>query len=271
VDVSSSQWQIYSILLNDTDLERDLASKSAAEIAGPKVWPGDPEAVARAKEVLVAGGYGSRPHRIEWETHIPEQTVRRVLTTLGDSFERFLNYTVAIAKAVDSAKGFRFIDPFDGVDVVWHPVRFKQVPVSSDKVQLSTYLAQGLDRPRLARQLSPMLIHTLDSAFSGLVIEGLHQLGVKDIVALFDCWLVPKRQTGVLDEVIADRSDTSASAQWLRMLGNIYDALLAYDIPDREWMESLKAAWQQRVDAKAWPKFRTKPVRPVSWVTDDGW
>jgi hypothetical protein len=232
------------------------------------VWPGDPDAVARAKEVLVAGGYGSKPNRIEWETHIPEQTVRRVLTTLGDSFERFLNYTAAIAKAVDSAKGFRFIDPVDGVEVVWHPVRFKQVPVSSDKVQLSTYLAQGLDRPRLARQLAPMLIHTLDSAFSGLVIEDLHQRGVKDIVALFDCWLVPKRQTGVLDEVIADRSETSASAQWLRMLGNIYDALLAYDVSDREWMETLKAAWQLRVDTKAWPNFRTKPVTPVSWVTD---
>jgi hypothetical protein len=270
VDVSSSQWQIYSILLNDTVLESNLALRSAAEIAGPKVWPGDPDAVVRAKQILVAGGYGSRPDRIEWKTHIPQQAVRRVLTTLGDSFERFLNYTLAIAKAVDSAKGFRFIDPFDGVEVVWHPVKFKQVSVSSDKVQLSTYLAQGLDRPRLARQLAPMLIHTLDSAFSGLVIEGLHQRGVKDIIALFDCWLVPQRQTSMLDEVIADRSDTSASAQWLRMLGNIYDALLAYDIPDREWMETLKAAWQRRADAKTWPKFRTKPVRPVSWMTDEG-
>lgn len=270
VDVSSSQWQIYSILLNDTVLEQKLASKSAAEIAGPKVWPGDPDAVARAKEVLVAGGYGSRPDRIEWETHIPAQTVRRVLTTLGGSFERFVNYSAAIAKAVDSAKGFRFLDPFDGVEVVWHPVRAKQVPVSSDKIQLSTYLAQGIDRPRLARQLAPMLIHTLDSAFSGLVIEGLRQRDVKDIIALFDCWLVPERQTRILDEVIADRSDTSASAQWLRMLGNIYDALLAYDLPDREWLETLKAAWQRRVEAKTWPMFRTKPVRPVSWVTDEG-
>jgi hypothetical protein len=172
-----------------------------------------------------------------------------------------------VAHAVDSHRGFRFIDPFDGSAVVWHPIVRKQDKVGSDKVQLMTYLpANGgaVNQKKLARQIAPMLIHTLDSAFSGLVVEGLHRRGVKDIVALFDCWLIPrhylyehKGNPRLFDEVIEE-----AGAAWLPMLGPIYDALLQYKdaVSEPEWMESLKEAWRERVKAARWPVFRTKRV-----------
>jgi hypothetical protein len=96
------------------------------------------------------------------------------------------------------------------------------------------------------------------------VVEGLHRRGVKNIVALFDCWLVPSHylteyrgNPRLFEEVI-----TEAGEQWLPMLGPIYDALLEYTgaVSEPEWMESLKKAWRGRVDAGRWPRFRTKQV-----------
>src|SRR5262249_48926942 len=121
-----------------------------------------------------------------------------------------------------------------------------------------------VNRKKLSQQIAPMLIHTLDSAFSGLVVEGLHRRGVKDIVALFDCWLIPSHflsdyegTPGLFDEVIEE-----AGAAWLPMLGPIYDVLLEYKgaVSEPEWMESLKDAWRARVEAGRWPRFRTKRV-----------
>ncbi len=269
VDVSSSQWQILAVLLNDTILEAKLADKSAHEIAGPQVWPDDPGAPARAKQVLVAGGYGSSPDRINWKTGIPLEEVQLVLNALGEPVQKFIEYAREVAHAVDPMKGFTFTDPFDGVEVVWRPISATQVYVASDKVQISTYVPGNngaVDRPRLARQIPPMLIHTLDSAFSGLVIEGLHAREVKNIVALFDCWLVPESQVHLINEVVL-----KAGEPWLKMLGAVYDALLNYkdSVSEPEWMVGLKERWKARLEAKQWPRFRTKPVTPVSWVGGD--
>jgi hypothetical protein len=269
VDVSSSQWQILAVLLNDVTLEAKLADKSAHEIAGPQVWPNDPGAASRAKQILIAGGYGSSPHRINWKSDIAVEEIQLVLNALGEPFQKYIEYTRDVAHAVDPLRGFTFTDPFDGVDVVWRPTTRGQVYVSSDKVQISTYVARNngaVDRQRLSRQIPPMLIHTLDSAFSGLVIEALHARGVTNIVALFDCWLVPESQAHLIKDAVLE-----AGEPWLKMLGPIYDALLKYKeyVSEPDWMVDLKQRWKARVEAKQWPKFRTKPVTPVSWVGGD--
>jgi hypothetical protein len=267
VDVSSSQYQILSVLLNDRELEEALAVKSAHQIAAERVYTGDPNGPDRAKLILVAGGYGSTSDRISWKKNIPVEEVQHVLSSLSPTVERYLEYTREVAYAVGPMKGFTFTDPFDGSEVVWHPIVPKEEYVKSDKVQIVTYVPAGdgrVNRKKLSQQIAPMLIHTLDSAFSGLVVEGLHRRGVKDIVALFDCWLIPSHYLGeyegnphLFDEVIAE-----AGAAWLPMLGPIYDALLEYKdaVSEPEWMESLKVAWQMRMDGQRWPMFRTKRV-----------
>jgi hypothetical protein len=264
VDVSSSQYQILSVLLNDGDLENALATRSAHQIAAEKVYPDDPKGPDRAKLVLVAGGYGSAPDRINWKTNIPLEEVRHVLSALGPSVEKYLEYTREVAYAVDPLKGFNFTDPFDGAEVVWRPIIAKDEYVKSDKVQIVTYVpADGgrVNRKKLSQQIAPMLIHTLDSAFSGLVVEGLHARGVKDIIALFDCWLIPQYYLGdepdLLEKVVHE-----AGEPWLKMLGPVYDALLGYkaSVSEPEWIESLKKAWEVRVADGRWPQFRTKRV-----------
>jgi hypothetical protein len=267
VDVSSSQYQILAVLLNDRNLEEALAAKSAHQIAAERVYPGNPDGADRAKLILVAGGYGSAPDRISWKKHIPVDEVQRVLGSLSPAVEKYLEYTREVAYAVDPVEGFTFTDPFDGSEVVWHPIVANETYVKSDKVQIVTYVpADGgsVNRKKLSQQIAPMLIHTLDSAFSGLVVEGLHRRGVKDIVALFDCWLIPSHFLSeyegnpyLFDEVIAE-----AGAAWLPMLGPIYDALLEYKetASEPEWMESLREAWRERVKEGRWPQFRTKRV-----------
>jgi hypothetical protein len=267
VDVSSSQYQILAILLNDEELEKALADKSAHQITADRVYPGDSDGPNRAKLVLVAGGYGSAPDRISWKKNIPLEEVQQVLSSLGPNIGKYLEYTREVAYAVDAHRGFRFIDPFDESVVVWHPIVAEPDKVGSDKVQLMTYVpANGgaVNHKKLAQQIAPMLIHALDSAFSGLVVEGLHRRGVKDIVALFDCWLIPshflseyKGNPYLFADVIKE-----ASAAWLPMLGPIYDALLEYKgaVSEPEWMESLKEAWHTRVKERRWPLFRTKRI-----------
>ena len=164
-------------------------------------------------------------------------------------------------------KGFIFTDPFDGSEVAWHPIVAEEKYIKSDQVQIVTYVpADGgrVNRKKLSQQIAPMLIHTLDSAFSGLVVEGLYRRGVKNIVAMFDCWLIPAHylfehegNPRLFDEVIEE-----ASAAWLPMLGSVYDALLQYkaSVSEPEWMESLKKTWEQRVAGGRWPRFRTKRV-----------
>jgi hypothetical protein len=193
--------------------------------------------------------------------------VQHVLSSLSPAVEKYLEYTREVAYAVDPMKGFTFTDPFDGSEVVWHPIVAKEKYVKSDRVQIATYIpANGgrVNRKKLSQQIAPMLIHALDSAFSGLVVEGLHRRGVKDIVALFDCWLIPshflseyKGNPYLFADVIKE-----ASAAWLPMLGPIYDALLEYKgaVSEPEWMESLKEAWHTRVKERRWPLFRTKRI-----------
>jgi hypothetical protein len=131
-DVASSQYQILSILLGDTDLERKLQTRSAHEIAASQVWPNDPEGPARAKLVTVAGGYGSKPGEIARNTGLTAEEARAVLGAISPSIDIFREYTRKIAWAVLQYEGFAFTDPFDQSPVVWHPVRTSEHEIRSN-------------------------------------------------------------------------------------------------------------------------------------------
>jgi hypothetical protein len=274
VDVSSSMYQIMAALLGDAALEDKLRTHSAHEIAAEAVWPGDADGPARAKQVLVAGGYGSRPSEIEKNTGIPLDEVRTALAALGPQVARFQRYTRLVAKAVPKYEGFTFSDPFDRSPVTWYPVRARPQEIASNTAgasyKLRTYVPTGklnaggrapIDRAKLGRQLAPMLIHACDAAFNGFVMMNLIIADVP-VIAINDAWLTAASQAHRLDQAVRD-----AGEPWMRSLGPIYDALLKYpvDAKERRWMRDLKRRWAKRLDAGAWPVFRTKPVTLVKW------
>ena len=283
-DVASSQYQILSIFLGDAKLEQQLQTRSAHEIAASQVWPDDPEGPARAKLVTVAGGYGSKPYEIARNTGLTVEEARAILSAISPSIEIFRAYTRKIAWAVPQYEGFTFIDPFDHSRVTWYPVRVREHEIRSntkgESYKLMTFVptaplnAEGrasVNRHKLQQQIAPMLVHAMDSAFSGFVIEELVKRGVQ-IVALFDCWLVHSGDREKLQEAI-----NAAGEPWLRSLQSVYDALLdpRYRLPkkDRRWMEDCADAYKQRVaaserDEKPWPILRTKPIDLEKWDID---
>jgi hypothetical protein len=279
VDVVSSQYQILSILLGDTHLEAQLATRSAHKIAADAVWPGDDDGPARAKLITVPGGYGSTPHTISEDTGVPVDEVRKVLGALGPDVARFGRYVRRLAWAVDQYRGFEFTDPFEGSPVTWYPIRTMEARIATnnkgESYKLKTYVprdgplnAEGrapVNRYKLQRQLAPMLVHTLDSAFNGFVVEHLRTLGVTNIVAINDCWFIPESEARAGKLEVAVRN---AGKDWLESLSRVYDALLAHPVKpkkDMKWMTECKAQWAKRLAAKQWPVFRTKPVTLVDW------
>jgi len=113
----------------------------------------------------------------------------------------------------------------------------------------------------LLYSFAPCLIDTLDSAFAGHVIEQLDALGVRDIVAINDCFLVPFDARAELDEALR-----RAARPWFEGLGPFYEVFERYLGDDpiygprvRRWCER----WDQRKDdirhgRDRWPEFLFK-------------
>ncbi len=279
-DVSSSQFQILSVFLNDTALEQDLREQSMAERVGPRVWPDDPEAKYRAKAPMLELGYASPRGEVTRRNALSTHEVQEILNAMGEQIARFHKYAAGIAHTVPNDEGFQITDPFDGSLVVWRPIVSVEAPVKSDRFKVMTYATDGrLDRQRLGRQIPPMLTHMMDSAFSGIVVERLHALGIKDLIALFDCWMLPDRYLRD-DRRLLERVVVEAGEDWILLLGGIYDRLIACGEQfhqvlavtqhrtlrkwaphvNVDWMRELKASWRQRVENKDWPEFRVRPV-----------
>ena len=232
--------------------------------------------------MTVAGGYGSKPHEIARNTGLTVDEARAVLSALSPSIEQFRVYTRKIAWAVPKYEGFTFRDPFDQSPITWYPVRVSEREIRSntkgESYKLTTLVptdplnAEGrapVNRYKLQQELPPMLVHAMDSAFSGFVVEALVKQGVKTIVALFDCWFVHGGDTHKLKEAI-----NAVGEPWLRSLKSVYDALLdpRYKLPKklRGWMEDCADTHKHRVAAsergeKPWPVLRTKHLELARW------
>jgi hypothetical protein len=251
-----------------------------AERVGPRVWPDDPEAKYRAKAPMLELGYASPRGEVTRRNALSPHEVREILNAMGEQIGRFHKYAAGIAHTVPNEEGFQITDSFDGSLVVWRPIVTVEEPVKSDRFKVTTYATDGrLDRQRLGRQIPPMLTHMMDSAFSGIVVERLHALGIKDLVALFDCWMLPDRYLRD-DPRLLERVVKEAGEDWMLLLGGVYDRLIAYGeqfhqvlaatrhrtlrkwVPhvNVDWMRGLKASWEQRGENKDWPIFRVRPV-----------
>src|SRR5262249_41452703 len=115
-----------------------------------------------------------------------------------------------------------------------------------------------VDPGTLSRRIAPALIHTLDAALAGHVIENLHEQGVRDIVVIYDCFLVASDAAPVLHEAVA-----AASEPWFRSLGPFYEVFENY-LPGHPVVSRWRAAWDERkakceAGEDTWPAFLMKP------------
>jgi hypothetical protein len=195
------------------------------------------------------------------------QNVERLFERAGmdEVLHHFLPACRAMAERLckqDPYGGFVFRDPFDGTVVRWNPVRLapRAVTTSSTKgyvnLPVGTSNAAGdypVDAAKLGRTILPCLVHTLDAAFAGFVVEALRARGVRDVVSVHDCWMVAADAEAELLEAIRE-----AGEPWLRSLGPVYNALrraIGNDPAFGPRVRSWEAQWRRRVAAKRWPTF----------------
>jgi hypothetical protein len=176
------------------------------------------------------------------------------------------------AVARDAYAGVTLRHPFDGEPVRWHPParRMQEIPhgatplfvsrpgiIVNGKFVPTTPNERGeypVDPATLRRRIAPALIHTLDASFAGHVVEILHDVhGVRDIVVIYDCFLVASDAEPALYEAVHDASDP-----WFRSLGAFYDVFDDY-LPGHPVVRRWREAWERRVAAgNDWPRFLMK-------------
>jgi hypothetical protein len=222
-----------------------------------------------------------------------------MLMRMRDEFWGATRALVKVAEARSPYAGVSFLDPLDGELVRWHapiterkelpheghpllavvpvgepnaegeyPVNYDGRLVTSKKIKMGKRGKPLKPRTRRVDQkhsvgnlLAPGIVHTLDAAFAGHVVLRLHELGVRDVVAINDCFLVPSDALPLLDIALDE-----AGAPWFEELAPVYELFidhlgddLVYEPKVREW----RARWADRREAiqlgkaKA-PRFRFK-------------
>jgi len=217
------------------------------------------------------------------------------LGTVAQMRDEYLTTAQAVAAAASRRSpynGIRFSDFFDGELVRWHrpgtrrrwlshgpttlgiaapigtenngdyPVNYVGVPYTPGGKFLNT-------RHCLQNLVAPGLIHALDAAFASHVILKLDAIGVRDIVMVHDCFLVPSDAWPALAEAIE-----GAAEPWFRGLGPFYEVFEDYlgdDDKHAETVRRWRQAWLARLDeaesGEKWPKFRFKEEVTVSLIT----
>jgi hypothetical protein len=188
---------------------------------------------------------------------------------------------VKVAEARSAHAGVAFRDPLDGALVRWHaPLTERRelsngghpltavVPIGEPNVKgefPANYDGQpGQPRTRkhsIGNLLAPGIVHMLDAAYAGHVILRLRELGVRDVVAINDCFLVASDALPLLDTALTD-----AGAPWFESLGPVYDLFLDYLGDDQMYgpiVRDWHAHWNTRREAiragqAEAPKFRFK-------------
>jgi hypothetical protein len=285
-------------------LARDLSRqhKSGFKFRAPLVpkdrysGPDDPRLLALVKEAWMRTLYGSEPARVAME-----QSDRPA--ELGQAWDhgnltRFLQAvpgwrTVStFLRACQRIGGLREIryggitvhDPFDKVAARWHPAATKPKRLVARSRGNRTFSfeidiprhpqANGefrVDGRKMKNCIAPRLIHMLDAALNGHVVEyveGIVETIQDDItiafVATHDAWTITKGTPGddmtaedFLEEMLAN-----AARDWFRSLEPVYDDLIRYLDNDAEFgpfVNEIKAKWRRQLaecEAKdAWPHF----------------
>jgi len=116
----------------------------------------------------------------------------------------------------------------------------------------------AIDRSRLQRQIAPQIIHLLDSYFAALVVHGLHNRNVRDMVVVHDAFCVAEADVPALLSAIDE-----ASEGWFLGLGPVYESLLTaakdhgLGLP---LIEAAHALWVERCKNKDFPHFTALPA-----------
>jgi hypothetical protein len=117
----------------------------------------------------------------------------------------------------------------------------------------------------LFNAFAPCLIHMLEAAFAGHVIEALDAQGVRDIVAINDCFLVPSDALPTLSA-----ATKAAGRPWFLSLGPFYDVFEHYLGDDPVYgprVGGWREIWQRRVDAgNDWPQLLMKRETTFEFV-----
>jgi len=88
-------------------------------------------------------------------------------------------------------------DPLDRNSFTWNPPKRVKVQVGSGAFKLYIYAPvlhendPKVDEPKLVRRIAPGMIHMLDALYASIVISKLNELGMSDVVAIHDAFLVP--------------------------------------------------------------------------------
>ena len=297
-DVSGSQPQIFSVLMGEREIERQLSARPYKEIAvelartlhgrkrsGFRI-PADvlkqPQILENVlKTALMRRKYGSDERQISRDLL---RDPAKYGSGLGDArnltafFEQasmvktllgFLPVCEAVAHAAferSSTAGVEVVDALDESRFCWNPLRRRKMQIGSGafKLYCSAPVFEGdgyrVDKRKLARRIAPGLTHMADSFFAALVLGELHKRGVTNVVMIHDAWPVPADAESRLDEAIV-----AAGEPWLRKLGPIYDVFERYLTTGqygklvREW----RTRWRQRIadceaDRDTWPRFLVK-------------
>jgi hypothetical protein len=182
----------------------------------------------------------------------------------------------------DVYSGLKFRDPFDGAFVTWNRPRTVEKPLNNGATPLITRVPLG--KPNLDGRYPadyfgdpeggrygktgcienlavPGLIHSLDAAYLGHVVLMLRERGVRDVVCVHDCFLVPSDAFPILHNALED-----ATRPWFEGLGAFY---AAYALNGISAAKKWEAAWSKRVQAcregrDEWPRFRFKDETTVS-------
>jgi hypothetical protein len=115
----------------------------------------------------------------------------------------------------------------------------------------------------------PGLIHALDASYAGHIVLALRARGVRDVVIVNDCFLVPSDARPLLTFALED-----AARPWLEGLGPFYRTFEEYLADDRTWapvVRRWRVSWEGRVDGcrrgtAPWPTFRFKDETTVTLV-----
>jgi len=245
--------------------------------------PDDPKLRNAGKMAVMTRLYGSEPREIAHKLRAAPtdfgpglgdaDNVRHLFDHAG--MNEVLNYFLPACQAIAERlcrehpyQGFVFKDPYDRARVRWNPVRLAPRAVTTSATKVYVNLPVGkpdaagdypVDKGKLGRAILPCLVHTLDAAFAGFVVEALRARGVRDVVSVHDCWMVAAEAEEALLDAIR-----MAGEPWLRSLGPVYDALRQAIGDDPVFGPKIRAwqlQWRRRVAAKQWPKFLVSPAK----------
>jgi hypothetical protein len=199
------------------------------------------------------------------------------------TIDKFLQACQLLGREADWHDGIRFDDPLDGSEIQWNPIQLatdrvptgkRHIEVLRPGVTVRRRAEEGrivrrflwrdphVDSAKLANRVAPCVVHMVDAFFNALVLEGLHDEGETNVVAVHDSWFVPLVCTRVggpsgSGAALVERRIEQAGRCWLENIGSVYgwfvDATLG--TPYRLFARELRRAWYKRVAEERWPKF----------------